>query len=411
MKYRMLVALCSALTLAAATFAQQPEEVPTPPTPAALEPADPAPVVDSPGWGTNAATPGQFWATGDFVFGWFNGDRIPILVTTSPVGTARAAAGVLGQQTTSVLFGNDTVNDSARAGVRFEAGYWFDPERTLGIQAGFFYLSGQDEHFAASSDGTTILARPFFDATTNRQNSTLIAFPGSSSGSIDVQDKSSNFYETHLEFTENVFDSGSVRLDSLLGYRFYRYSDALGIQQTRNLQGGNFVAGTQLVTIDDFRAQNTFNGGDFGLRTQFVRGNLSVALLTKVSVGGVDREVNISGTQTTTVPGTAPVTQFGGVYALSSNIGSHYSFDWAVMPEFGLSASWQATSNLRVNVGYSLFMLNRIARAADQIDLTLNPNLFPPVLVPPVGPNRPAVIPTRSDLWGQNLNLGVEISY
>ena len=85
--------------------------------------------------------------------------------------------------------------------------------------------------------------------------------------------------------------------------------------------------------------------------------------------------------------------------------------DWAVMPEFGLNVGWQATQNLRVNVGYSLFLLERIARAADQVDQTINPNLFPPAVVPLTGPARPDFNLNRSDLWGQTVNLGLEINY
>ena len=57
-------------------------------------------------------------------------------MTTSPAGTAQLNAGVLGGPTTT-LFGGDVVNDDIRSGFRVGAGYWFNAERTIGIEAGF----------------------------------------------------------------------------------------------------------------------------------------------------------------------------------------------------------------------------------------------------------------------------------
>ncbi len=102
-------------------------------------------------------------------------------------------------------------------------------------------------------------------------------------------------------------------------------------------------------------------------------------------------------------------TSAGGVYALASNIGTQHSNDWVVAPEFGLNVGYQLTSNVRLRLGYSFLFLDGIARAADQIDFTINQNLFPPAITG--GPNRPAVTPVRSDIWVQSINFGVEIQY
>ena len=111
------------------------------------------------------------------------------------------------------------------------------------------------------------------------------------------------------------------------------------------------------------------------------------------------------------VPTTAPVVRTGSLYALSSNIGLHGDDDWTLLPEFGLNLGWQATSNLRVTLGYSVLWLNRIARASDQIDMMVNPNLFPPATSTPTTTDHPAYSRNRADVWLQCLNFGVELTY
>ena len=134
-------------------------------------------------------------------------------------------------------------------------------------------------------------------------------------------------------------------------------------------------------------------------------------LLAKAAVGNVNQQVNIEGNQVTSVPGAAPVVNSGGVYALQSNVGTHRSNDWTVLPEFAANMSWQLNSHVSLTGGYSILFLDRIARSADQIDLTVNPNLFPPPVQPLVGPDRPAFSMERADVWMQSISIGLEIRF
>ena len=132
----------------------------------------------------------QFWAGMDYLAWSVKGDRLPPLVTTSPAGTPLAQAGILGPPTTTVLFGDSSVNGGWRSGGRLSAGYWFDPQHTSGIEASFFGLEQASTGFNASSASTPILARPFFNAITNAQDAQLIAFPGVLSGSVSASETS-----------------------------------------------------------------------------------------------------------------------------------------------------------------------------------------------------------------------------
>lgn len=81
------------------------------------------------------------------------GERLPPLVTTSPVGTPLNQAGVLGADNTTVLFGNSTVNNYPQGGWLINAGYWLDCNRRWAIQGDFFMISTAATNFSAASNG------------------------------------------------------------------------------------------------------------------------------------------------------------------------------------------------------------------------------------------------------------------
>jgi hypothetical protein len=409
MTQRMLIALGAAFLSVGTSFAQTPVERPLVPVPSTEKPTSP-PVPVFPDCGAAAPSGSQFWADADYLLGWMEDAHLPPLVTTSPAGTARASAGVVGAPHTGLLFAG-SVNDDLRSGIRFAAGYWFDPEQTFGVRGDVRFLESQATLFSAISNGSVILARPFTNTLTNTPQSVLIAFPGSSAGEVDSRAYSGALYQTHLDLTAKLCDPCWARLDTIFGYGFFRYDEGLGVRQTIAPTSGNFAAGTHILTVDDFNTRNEFHGADFGLRARFTWENLTLDCLAQGTVGAIYQQVDIAGGQRTAVPGSAPVTNVGGVLALATNSGLHHHQDWAVLPEFGATLSWQYSSNVCVRLGYSLFGLDRVARAGDQVDTFVNPNLFPGQGQVPSTTGRPAFILNRTEVWVQTLNLGIEYTF
>ena len=406
MATRMLAALTAVLIGTNWTFAQAPELVPAP-----------TPLIDRTGISTirpaGETTVGrdpQMWVSADYLFTFLRGVNSPPLVTTSIPGTARASAGILGAPGTSTLFGG-FVNEDFRSGVRLGAGYWFNPEQTLGVEAGFTLIASQSDTLSANANDGSILARPIIDARDGTSQALVVAFPGTSTGSIDVRANSGNFYEAHVGLAEKALDTGSYRLYSLLGYRYYRYDERVGIQQTINPTAAPFVAGTQIVTNDNFHTRNEFHGLDLGFRSQASWNTLTLDVLTKLAVGRVNRTINIGGDQTITVPGVAPVTQTAGVLALATNSGVVDTGDWKVMPELGVTLNWQLRANVSLRLGYSFIFLNGVSRAADQIDTTINPNFLPGANPALGGLLRPVAQNIRADMWIQSCNVGLLWAY
>ena len=343
------------------------------------------------------------------MFAFVRGVNTPALVTTSPAGTPRAAAGVLANPDTQVLFGGDWLNEGLRSGFRLQGGWWCGGDSPFGVEAGFLFVGSQTSSFSGNADQFPILARPHVDILANTQQAVLVAFPGVSTGSIDASVVSNNFYSAHFAITEKAFDVPGFRMTALAGYRYYRYDESLGMRQAVTITDPNFIPGTQIFTNDSFSSRNEFHGFDMGFRAQYLWDRLSLELLTKLAVGDLRRQIDIRGDQTTTVPGAAPVVEQAGILALATNSGTFVSHDWKVMPEIGVTLGWQVRPNVDLRVGYSFIFLNGVARAVDQVDRSLNPNFFPPAIGG--GPLRPAFGLTRSDMWIQSLNLGVVWNY
>jgi hypothetical protein len=125
---------------------------------------------------------------------------------------------------------------------------------------------------------------------------------------------------------------------------------------------------------------------------------------TKLALGATISDVNVNGATTTTVPGTAPVTTAGGLYALPTNIGSFSSSRFAAVPELAAELGYQVNANVRVFAGYSLLYWTGLVRPGGTIDTTINVSQLNGQ--PLVGPAWPQPRSNTTDYWAQGMNLG-----
>jgi putative beta barrel porin BBP7 len=348
-----------------------------------------------------------FWADVDLLAWTVKGDRLPPLVTTSPVGTPFAQTGVLGLPTTSVLFGDSSVNGAWRAGGRLRAGYWFDPSRSRGIEASVFGLGDVSTGFNANSATTPIIARPFFNAFLNVQDASIVALPGLTSGNIAINE-TSRFYGAGALYRQDIGTWANMRVSALVGYRYLHSSDNLAIASQTTILPGNLFAGTVFGVTDSFRASSDFHGVDLGLAGQWQNERWTLEWRGKVALGGNISNANISGATAITLAGVT--TNFaGGLLALSSNIGSFSQTRFAVVPEFSLKAGYQLAPQWRLFAGYDVLYWTDVQRAGGLIDVAVNPNLVPPAGAG--GPQRPAPVFNTSPLLAQGFSFGARYNY
>jgi hypothetical protein len=320
---------------------------------------------------------------------------------------------VLGAPTTTVLFGGNRVNDDVRSGVRLTLGSWLNDCHTLGVEGDFFTLVSQGTGFPASSSGNPILARPFFNTSTGLPDAELIALPGQLAGSVFAHAGSTGLLGADALLRARLCCGCNYQLDVVGGYRYLRLSDHLSVEEdlvTTSAANPNFVPqGTSIMLDDRFNTRNDFHGFDLGLKGNLRRGPWVLQGLAQMAVGENHEVVNIAGSTTVTVPGLPPVTSVGGLLALPSNIG-HFSKDQVVViPEFGARLAYQVTPHLQAFAGYTLRSWDRVVRAGNEVDLTVNPTLLPGSPVPVTGPQRPMPLLNGTSFWAQGIDLGLEL--
>ena len=204
------------------------------------------------------------------------------------------------------------------------------------------------------------------------------------------------------------------RVDLIAGYRTYRLNDSLNIHEDLETFGpvpGKPYIGipTRFVVDDVFRSRNEFNGGELGMIAQFYRGRWSLELLAKIGFGNNRQNVSISGHTAIT----DPAGHDGGVRrrrlrAGGTNIGHYARNDFVVIPQLGVELGYQVNCHLRAYVGYNFLYWSNVVRAAEQIDMSINPTYIPGQEDPPSGEARPAFAFHDSDFWAQGLNAGLE---
>jgi hypothetical protein len=355
----------------------------------------------------------RLYVSADYLLWWTKGDQLPALVTTSPAGTAFGSAGVLGLPTTSILFGGDEANDEYRSGARVTLGAWLDPYQRAGIEVTYLALGNSDQSANFNSTATPILAIPYTNVLTGNPDSIAVGFTSPagvlvSQGTIGVS-AVSRFDTIEALLRRNIYQNGNTGIDFVAGYRYARLSDTLTMNDaiTGVGQGGIVPVGTTLAVMDRFDTANNFNGVDLGFNGQIRKAAWTVDWLMKLGLGATSSRTTINGT--TSRNGATPVP--GGLFALSSNIGDYSGSQFSMMPELGLTLGYDITSRLRATMGYSFIYWSQVHRAGEQVDTNVNPDLFPPPVVPRAGPLQPQFLNATSDFWAQGLNWGLEYSF
>jgi hypothetical protein len=195
------------------------------------------------------------------------------------------------------------------------------------------------------------------------------------------------------------------RFDTLLGYRFVRLDDELNVVE--DLVSQDTSAPGAFFLRDRFHTENEFHGFDLGTAWHFCSGCWSLDLLSKLALGNTHSIVTIAGSTVLTQNG-QPTEVQGGLLAQRTNIGTFEADEFAVIPELGVTLGYHLNPCWRVTLGYTFLYWSRVARAGDQIDRDLNPNLFPPETPIVTNNLRPEFDLTYDDFWAQGLTVGLE---
>lgn len=347
---------------------------------------------------------------------WTNGDDVPPLVTTSPVGTPVAQAGALNNANTTILFGDEPLSDALRGGVRFTLGAQISPR--MHVEGSYFQLGTLTDSFSANSIDTPILARPFLNianATDDHQRIAFFGNEGEVDGTINVA-HSSELQGADvlgkLTMVQSGFGSGCARVQLTAGYRFLSLRERLAFDSTSTIvdDPANVLrAGTQFTVSEAFAAKNTFHGGDIGFSTYFEGPNAGFELYGRVAIGGTHQIVTINGSTTSVVPQGGTTTTAGGLFAQPTNIGTYTRDVVSFVPQFGADFYYNINPCWKFTVGYNFLFWSNVARPGEQIETAINPTQFNGGAL--AGSPRPSFQFNDGYLWAHGLSLGLECRF
>lgn len=345
---------------------------------------------------------GRVWFTADALGWWTKGSPTPPLLISAPVGTTTPAQD---QPGTSALWGGKDFNQGIRPGERFSLGTWLDD---FALEFDYLNVSESFNRFSIADNGTSVLARPFFDLQQGIETSLpLVGFAQASFSSRST----SEFQAAEFLLRQPLYRGPRLRADLLLGYRYQELRD--GLIMTTSLPNATadsgLPAGSSIQSFDMFNTRNDFSGGEVGIDVQWHPSRWTFATNGKVAVGGTRTRVTIDGATDLEITGdTGSGVQPGGLLSLPSNIGVHDSHQLSLVSEAGLTIGYDLTQRLRVNLGYTFMYWTNVARPGAQIDRTIDTVQVP--TIPPVANDatRPAFEMHRTDFWAQGANLGFD---
>lgn len=360
-------------------------------------------------------TSNRLWLRAEYLYWLTEGMETPALVTTSPDGTAQANAAILGIGGTSTLFGGE-INDGGTSGLRLKGGFFLNRSAAFGIEGEYFGLASQDDGFS-SSTGRSIVGRPFYDTTNDRETAQLTDFPGVVDGSLSISSdtKLRSFLLAGRASLCPTCGGGNCmtcqntdRVDWVVGYRHITLDDRLSFSE--NLTSLLPAAPGEIQLSESFATENEFNGLQLGVTYQANLKRVWLESILRVAVGNNKQTARIRGQTSITEPGSSENYE-GGLLAQRFNSGTFQREQFTMVPEVGLTLGVRLFDWLYATGGYSVVYLPAVVRAGNQIDTDLNPGLIPPEDDPLTGSNRPRFRFIESDYYAHGLNFGLQMQF
>jgi hypothetical protein len=340
---------------------------------------------------------------------WRRDQGPPALVTTSPTGTPADIAGELGQATTDILFGNGTLSNDATAGIRLTFNTWLGPRKCYGLTLRYWNTGDQNLSSTFNSTDFDILARPFFNTTvtgSEEQDTQLVAFPGESTGNLQIDTESAvgglDFY-----LRRELYSDRFNRLEWLWGYQHASVEESLSVFSNTTVTGNvPGLTGTSIAVRDRFETENDFHGMSYGLMNTRTFGCLRMETMFRLGAGNLRRKVRIAGS-TTTSSGGASVTSDQGLLARSTNSQPFVDDTFIVLPELAINLGYRIRPGLDFTLGYNYMVIPKVAQAAQQIDNDLAVNLSDPLN----GALDPQLDFDERQFWIHSLGFGLQLRY
>lgn len=355
---------------------------------------------------------GPHWHSLELLYWWPVRQPIPPLVLGRRGGATSPGIG----SNLQLLAGGRAIDSQPSAGGRFLLGTPLNTDQTLGLEVAYFFLGTRSFTQTVSNwggNGVSFFGLSYTDATTGASELLTLGQTGSLFSTLGLS-TSVRVQGWEVNTVANAWDRPALKLNTLLGYRYFMANEGLRIEQVQYRYRG---LGGIAETADQFDAHNRFHGGQIGLSADLRGRVVFCEVVAKVAFGQNYQVVKTEGMTHLVLPtpGGATWQTYGGsgIFVQPSNFGRELRGVFAVLPEGSVKFGFRWGTAGRVYVGYNFIYLSDAVRPGDQIDRTLYPVQLPIVSgMPPVsGSDRPARLFSRSDFWVQGLVVGLETRY
>jgi hypothetical protein len=337
--------------------------------------------------------------------------NVPVLVTKGSF--ADPVPGALSQPNTKILLGDDPATSPLSGGL-LKLSWDLDPQQYCVLEASGFYLPKDIGSKTFSGDGTNgspVIARPFFNYNFNMQDADPVAVPNVTIGQITVS-APREFYGAEANFRYAYFGStcNGSSLAWLLGGRFLSLQESIDIQEYLTDIPGLGDAGNVSRLRENFYTLNRFYGGQAGFEYQYQLGPVAFQMRGAVAVGVNEQTyTNYASTSITTSNGLTSTVNDRGLLVQPSNAGSMNHQETSVVPTAEVRLSYAFNECVRIGAGYNFLYWTKVARPGSQIDRVVNIQALQPF--DQIGPARPAFLMQNTDFWAQGFNVSLELSF
>lgn len=356
--------------------------------------------------------------------------------------------GALGQPGSHVKMGNKHFDMGWQSGFQVTANTWIGRQSKFGIDGSYFLLPKVTKKKALSTSGqvgSPSYAVPIFDVTgfwglNGDPGESIYLLPGPLLGS-------SPGFEARFQLkVANTLQGAQLNglfkcnhIDALMGFRWISLQESLRFNvQSKSIPGFSEPA-SFFNSHDRFRTTNNFLGAQIGLQAHLGKHRWHLDGALKGGIGGMIEHVNIKGSSLTPggnlfylVLAGAPQKISGGIFAQSTNIGTHHRVQFAGVLETTLRASFCFKRYFELSAGYDFLWISSVVRPGNQIDRKINPTLtglgaasratagtrtdptpfgMPGPAQAPQGPKRPHFDFKRTDFWAQGFSIGLGVRF
>ncbi len=328
---------------------------------------------------------------------WLREGRIPATLTTS----SQASQGLLGQPDTRILYGDQrlrTRHDDQFGGVGAKVAYWFDDGQTTGVEADGFTLERDSTHFRLDSNGSTLLARPYFNADGSPASAIVAGQTpeGLRSGSFVGYSRIELFGE-EANLIGLLLRGGDFRLDLLGGARFLQMRDRTDLT---GVSVSLPVASTLYSQEDHYRTGNAYYGGQIGLRGECIFDRWTVDLRGAIGLGANEEQLREFGYSLYQTP-VARIVSPNGLTVQANDTGTFNRTAVNLLSTVGVKVNYRLTPHASVCAGYSFLLWDGALRSGDQINPVVNTNPHA----------APGIAFKQDTFWAQGVDVGLMLAW